>query len=264
MSQVSFLQLEALRYGRDRASDIIPPLSLNIGQQERIGLVGESGCGKSTLLKLILGVIQAQSGQIHCEGEPIRITPWRPMNHYRKLVQYIPQDPHTALPPHQTVATLLSEPIKRLKLGTPDVAMLQGAVEQVELPHSVLAQKAGELSGGQAQRVALARALIIKPKFLLADEPTSGLDLPLREQVKTLLSQVCDENQMGLLVVTHDISMVSGLCDRMLVMQQGRIIEDQPTVDALRAPNNIYTQRLLEAVPTIHANAWQPSSLLSN
>ncbi|WP_067094174.1 ABC transporter ATP-binding protein [Marinomonas atlantica] len=260
MSKVPFLELEKLRYGRDRASNIIHQLSLNIGQQERIGLVGESGCGKSTLLKLILGVIQAQSGQIHCEGEPIRIKPWRPMNHYRKLVQYIPQDPHTALPPQQTVAKLLSEPVKRLKLGTPNTQVLQRAIEQVELPHAVLTQKASELSGGQAQRVALARALIIKPKFLLADEPTSGLDLPLREQIKGLLHQVCSENHMGLLVVTHDISMVSGLCERMLVMQQGHIIEDRLTEEALRTPNNIYTQRLLEAVPTIHANTWHSPS----
>lgn len=260
MSDKPFLQLEGLRYGRDRASDIIHKLSLNIGQQERIGLVGESGCGKSTLLKLILGVISAQSGQICCAGEPIRIKPWRPMNHYRKLVQYIPQDPHTALPPQQTVAKLLAEPVKRLKLGTPNTQMLQHAIEQVELPHSVLAQKASELSGGQAQRVALARALIIKPKFLLADEPTSGLDLPLREQIKALLAQVCEDNQMGLLVVTHDISMVSGLCERMLVMQQGHIIEDRLTEEALRAPNNIYTQRLLEAVPTIPASTWHSPS----
>ncbi|RBP79570.1 ABC transporter ATP-binding protein [Marinomonas rhizomae] len=260
MTHTPFLQLKNLRYGRGRESEIIPQLSLSVEQQERIGLVGESGCGKSTLLKLILGVISAQSGQIYCEGESIRIKPWRPMNHYRKLVQYIPQDPHTALPPQQTVAKLLSEPVKRLKIGVLNTETLLRAVEQVELPHSVLKQKASELSGGQAQRVALARALIIKPKFLLADEPTSGLDLPLREQIKELLAQVCKDNQMGLLVVTHDISMVSGLCDRMLVMQQGHIIEDQLTEDALRAPNNIYTQRLLEAVPTIHASAWHSLS----
>lgn len=263
MSDKPFLQLDGLRYGRGRASDIIKSLSLTIGQQERIGLVGESGCGKSTLLKLILGVISAQSGQICCAGEPIRIKPWRPMNHYRKLVQYIPQDPHTALPPQQTVAKLLAEPVKRLKLGSVDNALLQRAVEQVDLPHSILDKKATELSGGQAQRVALARALIIKPKFLLADEPTSGLDLPLREQIKALLAQVCEDNQMGLLVVTHDISMVSGLCERMLVMQQGHIIEDQATADVLRAPNNIYTQRLLEAVPRIDATAWHsPRSII--
>lgn len=261
MSNKPFLELDGLRYGRVRHDDIIHSLSLAIAQQERIGLVGESGCGKSTLIKLMLGLLTAQAGRIYCEGEPICIKPWRPMHHYRKLVQYIPQDPHTALPPQQTVAKLLAEPIKRLKLGTPDQAMLQRAVEQVELPHSVLAQKASELSGGQAQRVALARALIIKPKFLLADEPTSGLDLPLREQIKGLLARVCDTNQMGLLVVTHDISMVSGLCERMLVMQQGRIIEDQTTASVLRAPSNIYTQRLLEAVPTIDAKGWHSPSL---
>lgn len=249
-----FLVLNALNYSYRTAKKkhtIIDSLSLSIGQQERVGLVGESGSGKSTLLKLILGLAAPQTGQIHCAGMPIIHSPWQTLKNYRRLVQYIPQDPHTALPPTQTVAKLLAEPLKRLAVGKPCQAALERAVKQVELPVSILYKKAGELSGGQAQRIALARALIIQPKFLLADEPTSGLDLPLREQIKSLLKRVCHENQMGLLVVTHDISLVSDLCERMLVMHQGQIIEDGATGEVIASPVHLYSQKLIEAVPRI-------------
>lgn len=256
---VHFLMLNAINYGyhstgwrADKAHPIINQLSLTIGQQERIGLVGESGSGKSTLLKLILGLAAPQAGQIYCAGTPIIHSSWRVLKNYRRLVQYIPQDPHTALPPSQTVAKLLAEPLKRLTAGKPCETALERAVKQVELPVSILYKKAGELSGGQAQRIALARALIIQPKFLLADEPTSGLDLPLKEQIKSLLKRVCHENQMGLLVVTHDISLVSDLCERMLVMHQGQLIEDRATHDVILSPAHAYSQRLIEAVPRIN------------
>ncbi|MEQ4953410.1 ABC transporter ATP-binding protein, partial [Klebsiella oxytoca] len=116
-------------------------------------------------------------------------------------------------------------------------------------------QRAGSLSGGQAQRVALARALIIQPDFLLADEPVSGLDLPLREQIKSLLLRVTEENRMGLLIVSHDISMLAGLCDRTLVMEAGKIIEDRPTLEMLHLPHHPHTRQLLDAVPALVTHA---------
>lgn len=255
IASAPFLRLNDLSYTVRQSGvvrHIIHDLNLAIGQHERIALVGESGSGKSTLLKLILGLALPQSGDVRCESESLRHRSWKAMKAYRRLVQYIPQDPHTSLPPQQSVARLLAEPVKRLGLGNADQAMLEQAVRQVELPPEILQRKAAELSGGQAQRIALARALIVKPKFLLADEPTSGLDLPLREQMKALLRSVCQQNGMGLLVVTHDISMASGLCDRMLVMHQGHIVEDRMTEDLLASPVTQHTQRLLDAVPQIN------------
>ncbi|MBF9003565.1 ABC transporter ATP-binding protein [Vibrio nitrifigilis] len=230
---------------------IIQDLTLAFTQHERVGLVGASGSGKSTLLKLILGVNQPSLGQLACQGEPIRKRLWHSLNWYREQVQYIPQDPQNALPPMQSVAKVLAEPVKRLKKREVTLSELIHALKQVGLTEETLNKKAGELSGGQAQRVALARALMVKPVFLLADEPTSGLDLPLREQIKTLLLEVCQQNHMGLLLVTHDMSIVSGLCDRLLVMNHGAIVEDRPTQAVLTSPQHPYTQQLLEAVPSI-------------
>ncbi|MGO1296257.1 MAG: ABC transporter ATP-binding protein [Vibrio sp.] len=243
-----FLHLANVTFA-PQATPIINDLSLTLTHKERVGLVGASGSGKSTLLKLMLGLVRPNHGTLTCQERAIDARPWRSLNWFRQQVQYIPQDPHHSLPPNQTVQQVLIEPMKRLTRATPSAKDLHNAVEQVELPHEVLQKTIGELSGGQAQRIALARALIIKPQFLLADEPTSGLDFPLREQMKTLLADVCQRHNMGLMVVTHDISMVAGLCDRLLVMNQGVIVEDRNTHEILQAPHHPYTQQLLAAVP---------------
>ena len=230
---------------------IFEDLSLSLTRYARVGLVGASGCGKSTLLKTLLGLEAPDEGAVYCDGIPVHPGSVRALRWYRRRVQYIPQDPAGSLAPNQRVADLLGEPLKHLCREKAQPARLREALEQVELSPALLERRAGELSGGQAQRVALARALIIKPDYILADEPVSGLDLPLREQIKTLLLQVTEENRMGLLMVSHDISMLAGLCDRMLVMENGRIIEDRPTMDVLNAPRQPHTRQLLHAVPVL-------------
>ncbi|MFC3024079.1 ABC transporter ATP-binding protein [Vibrio zhugei] len=243
-----YLRLSQVTFA-PHATPIIDNLSLTLHGTERVGLVGASGSGKSTLLKLMLGLYRPHQGTLHCQDRPIQAHFWQSLNWYRQQVQYIPQDPHHSLPPNQTVEQALMEPKKRLTRSLASADELRRAVEQVQLSAQVLKQTIGELSGGQAQRIALARALMVKPQFLLADEPTSGLDLPLREQMKALLTDICQRQQMGLMVVTHDISMVAGLCDRLLVMNQGVIVEDRDTNAVLHAPQHPYTQALLAAVP---------------
>ncbi|KHT28516.1 ABC transporter ATP-binding protein [Pectobacterium carotovorum] len=246
----------------DPASAIFHDLSLNLQQHERVGLVGASGCGKSTLLKTLLALEAPESGAVYCDGNLIKPGSVRSLLWYRRRVQYIPQDPAGSLAPRQRVADLLIEPLKRLR---PDEnrhangnhsARLNEVMDQVGLSVMLLDKVAGQLSGGQAQRVALARALIVRPEFLLADEPVSGLDLPLREQIKALLQQVTEQNKMGLLMVSHDISMLAGLCDRMLVMDGGRIIEDRPTTEVLASPQQAHTAHLLQAVPALSTSGY--------
>ncbi|MFJ5431135.1 ABC transporter ATP-binding protein [Pectobacterium actinidiae] len=246
----------------DPASAIFHDLSLNLQQHERVGLVGASGCGKSTLLKTLLALEAPESGAVYCDGNLIKPGSVRSLLWYRRRVQYIPQDPAGSLAPRQRVADLLIEPLKRLR---PDEirhanghssARLSEVMDQVGLSATLLDKVAGQLSGGQAQRVALARALIVRPEFLLADEPVSGLDLPLREQIKALLQQVTEQNKMGLLMVSHDISMLAGLCDRMLVMDGGRIIEDRPTTEVLASPQQAHTAHLLQAVPALSTSGY--------
>ncbi|MDY4379844.1 dipeptide/oligopeptide/nickel ABC transporter ATP-binding protein [Pectobacterium brasiliense] len=246
----------------DPASAIFHDLSLNLQQHERVGLVGASGCGKSTLLKTLLALEAPERGAVYCDGNLITPGSVRSLLWYRRRVQYIPQDPAGSLAPRQRVADLLIEPLKRLRpdevrhVNRNHSARLGDVMDQVGLSVTLLDKVAGQLSGGQAQRVALARALIVRPEFLLADEPVSGLDLPLREQIKALLQQVTEQNKMGLLMVSHDISMLAGLCDRMLVMDGGRIIEDRPTAEVLASPQQAHTARLLQAVPALSTSGY--------
>ncbi|MEQ9886626.1 ABC transporter ATP-binding protein [Pectobacterium zantedeschiae] len=243
----------------DPASAIFHDLSLDLQQNERVGLVGASGCGKSTLLKTLLALEAPESGAVYCDGNLIKPGSVRSLLWYRRRVQYIPQDPAGSLAPRQRVVDLLAEPLKRLRPDERSRANeknVRDVMDQVGLSITLLDKVAGQLSGGQAQRVALARALIVRPEFLLADEPVSGLDLPLREQIKALLQQVTEQNKMGLLMVSHDISMLAGLCDRMLVMDDGRIIEDRPTTEVLVSPEQVHTARLLQAVPALSASGY--------
>ncbi|MCL2897308.1 ABC transporter ATP-binding protein [Brenneria tiliae] len=235
----------------DPAAAIFRDLSLTLQRHERVGLVGASGCGKSTLLKTLLALDTPDSGTIHCDGHRVRPGSVRSLLWYRRRVQYIPQDPAGSLDPRQRVAALIAEPLKRLRSGENIASAIREALDQVGLSARLLDQPAGLLSGGQAQRVAMARALVTRPDFLLADEPISGLDLPLREQIKTLLRQVTSQNNMGLLMVSHDISIIAGLCERMLVMDDGRIIEDRPTAEVLASPRHRHTRRLLQAIPSL-------------
>lgn len=233
---------------------ILDDFSLTLGQHERVGLLGCSGCGKSTLLKAILALDTVDGGAVYCHGKVVRPGSARTLRWYRRQVQYLPQEPASTLPPAMRVSDILNEPLRHLGCNRNTAPSLVAALEQVELSSKVLDQRAGSLSGGQAQRVALARALIIQPNFVLADEPVSGLDLPLREQIKALLLRITEENHMGLLIVSHDISMLAGLCDRTLVMEAGKIIEDRPTLQMLHLPNHPHTRQLLDAVPGLFSH----------
>lgn len=230
-------------------------LSLSIGHHERVGLVGASGCGKSSLLKILLAMETPDGGEVFCGGSPVRPGSARSLREYRRRVQYIPQDPAGSLPPESTLSQIVAEPLKRLGYHGEILPRVREVLAQVGLNETLLNRKAGALSGGQAQRVAMARALAISPEFLIADEPVSGLDLPLRGQIKQLLHQVTQQNGMGLLMVTHDISMVAGLCERLLVMHDGQIVEDRATQDILRSPHHPHTRQLLQAIPHLPLTA---------
>lgn len=224
-------------------------LSLTLRQDETVGLVGVSGCGKSTLLNILLALNAADSGDIYCEGKSVVPGSVRSLRWYRRKVQVVMQDPAASLAPGQTVATLLAEPLRCLGIEGNIPQRIAEVMEQVALHPQLLTRTAATLSGGQAQRVAIARALVVRPAFLLADEPVSGLDLPLRAQIKTLLQQITRENRMGLLMVSHDISMINGLCERVLVMSEGGFVEQGPTAKLFSSPQHPHTRALLQAIP---------------
>ena len=164
----------------------------------------------------------------------------------------MPQDPASTLDPLMTVQKLVREPLVRLGVQGDHGEMVREALLSVGLDEKFMHRRANELSGGQAQRLAIARAIATRPDFLLADEPVSGLDLPMREAIVALLRQVSEERGTGIVVVSHDLSMVANLCERTVVMHAGEVVEDRPTRQLLADPRHPRTRELLDAIPTLH------------
>ncbi|MHA6628738.1 ATP-binding cassette domain-containing protein [Pseudonocardia sichuanensis] len=226
-------------------------VDLAVGAGERVGLVGVSGSGKSTLLRILLALDTTDAGTVEFRGRAVRPARTAALRWYRRAVQYIPQDPASSLDPRMNVADLVSEPLDRLRVPGDHRAAVTAALDRVGLPADCAVRRAGELSGGQAQRVAIARAVATGPAVLIADEPVSGIDLPLRDQVVALLERMCTDTGMGLLLVSHDLSVVAALCERTAVLAEGELVEDRPTADLLAAPEHPRTQELLDAVPDL-------------
>ncbi len=231
-------------------------IDLTLYPGERVGLVGLSGSGKTTLLRSLLAIEAPDSGSITCQDKAVRPASTAKLRWYRQAVQYIPQDPASSLDPRMSVRALVAEPLIRLRVEcNPDERAVE-ALEQVGLGTAFLKRKPYELSGGQAQRVAIARAIATRPRFLLADEPLSGLDLPVRTQVINVLRTLCEERGTGILMVSHDLSVVTRLCQRTLVMDDGRIVEDRPTAELWRAPGHHITRDLISAVSQLPTCAY--------
>ena len=221
-------------FRRKEYQRVLHDVSFDVYHGEILGLVGESGTGKSTLAKTILGQIQPESGTV---------------THYTKRPQMVFQDPFSSLNPAYTVEWILEEPLRIY--GKYDAAERKRRVREmlarVELPEEVLTAKPKELSGGQRQRVSIAVALIQRPKFIIADEPVSALDVTIQAQILQLLRQLRDELDLSFLFISHDLNVVYQLCDRVLVMKKGRIVEQGTVEEIYEHPKEEYTKQLLAA-----------------
>jgi peptide/nickel transport system ATP-binding protein len=230
-------------YGSGRGRlEAVRNASFNIDKGEIFGLVGESGCGKSTLLRAIAGLVPLAEGSIAVAGHPVD----REISG-RKLVQMVFQDPYGSLNPAHTVDKILSEPLMVQGLGSIE-RRVGNSLHEVGLGPQHRYRYPHQLSGGQRQRVAIARALITEPPVLLLDEPTSALDLSVQAEILNLLKSVSRRRNLTMLMVSHDLAVISHMCIRIAVMHEGRIIEIL-SVENLRNREAIhpYTNVLLNA-----------------
>lgn len=222
-------------------------VSFSVQPGERIGLVGVSGAGKTTLLNLLLAMDRADEGSVTCHGRPITPASVRSLRWYRRAVQYIPQDPASSLNPDMSVRELVREPLCRLRVECDHQQRVAESLEQVGLGGEFMQRRPAQLSGGQAQRVAIARAISVRPQLLLADEPLSGLDLPLQDRICGIFEHLNHCEGVALMIVSHDLSMVSRLCERSIILDKGCIIEDRPTDELFSAPRHKHTAALINA-----------------
>lgn len=229
-------------------------VNLTLPRDGILGLVGESGSGKSTTGMMALRLLEPSEGQIILEGEDITTLSPEALRPHRKRMQVVFQDSYSALDPMFTLYQTVAEPLRVHKIGSKQEQKQKALdwLERVGLHRSFGNRYPHELSGGQRQRVAIARALILEPKVLIADEPTSALDVSVKAQIINLLQDLQTEMGLSILFISHDLSVVRSLTDRVAVMFNGRIVEEAETEAIYTDARHPYTRSLLDAIPVMN------------
>ncbi|GFO56338.1 peptide ABC transporter ATP-binding protein [Geomonas sp. Red276] len=240
-------------FGEKRVLTAVAGVELAIMPGETLGIAGESGCGKSTLARLLTALMPPTEGVIRYQGKDLWKMSKGELSLFRKDVQMIFQDPFSSLNPRMRVYDIIAEPLAIHKIGSvagrrERVAKL---LERVGLSGDQLTRFPHEFSGGQRQRIGIARALAVSPKVIIADEPVSALDLSIQAQIMNLLQEVQRELKLSFLFITHDLSVLKHLSDRIAIMYLGRIVESGSRDQVLSSPLHPYTEALLSAIPSI-------------
>jgi ABC-type glutathione transport system ATPase component len=246
VSDMSFHYPRA-RLGANNEGWTLKGISLDVQPQSTLGIVGESGSGKSTLVRVMCGLLRHQRGTVRFDGRDISELRGSNSNELRRRNQIVFQNPRRSLDPRMTIRRSLSEPIRALQGHTPEEEELAGWLERVGLGREVLPRFPHQLSGGQLQRVGIARSLSVNPTILYADEPVSALDVSVQAQVLNLLMDLRDELGLTLVMVSHDLGVVSRMCAEIVVMRDGEIVECGRTDAVLGSPESDYTRALLHA-----------------
>lgn len=228
-------------------------VSFDLKRGDILGLVGESGCGKSTISRSLMGLLPVNEGQIIFDGEDLAKLPQSEWSHIRRSIQMIFQDPYASLNPRMSIGDMLAEPLRihnivPAKDVKKEVARL---LDLVQLPADAAKRYPHQFSGGQRQRIGIARALALRPQLLICDESVSALDVSIQAQILNLLKELQHEFQLSYLFISHDLNVVHYISDRVMVMKSGHIVESGEAEQVLKHPQNIYTKKLIEAMPEI-------------
>ncbi|GAB4060631.1 ABC transporter ATP-binding protein [Uliginosibacterium sediminicola] len=235
---------------KPRIVNAVDDISLRLHAGETIGIVGESGSGKSTFARCVARLIEPSAGDIFSDGRSVARASVRDLRPFRQVVQVVFQDPYRSLNPRQTVGESIIE--GPLNFGVPRAQAWAAAEELMRLVRmkpEALRRYPSEFSGGQRQRISIARALACKPKVLIADEAVSALDVSVQAQILQLLDDIQRELRIGILFITHDLRVASRICDRIVVLHQGKVVEEGPARNLFTAPQSDYTRLLMAAAP---------------
>ena len=227
-------------------------INLQIYRGEALGLIGESGCGKSTFSRVVMHLIPPTEGQVFYNGKPVT---GKDIMEFRRRVQMVFQDPYSSLDPRMNVRDIIEEPLRvHTNLSAEEkLAVVKKVLEQIELPAETLEKYPHEFSGGQRQRIGIARVLVTDPELLVCDEPVSALDVSIQASILNLFKQMQRERGLSYLFISHDLSVVKHLCDRIAVMYLGRIVELAEKKELFANTLHPYTQALMSAIPAIRA-----------
>ena len=249
--QESILRVENLSKSF-KSVQAVKAVSFEVFPGETLGLVGESGCGKSTLGRSLLRLIEPDSGKIFFKGQDLMELSPRSLREYRKKIQFIFQDPYSSLNPRQSIGEILMEPLKIFRLGNSENERKKMAFEllhKVQLLPEHFYRYPHEFSGGQRQRIGIARALALSPEFIICDESVSALDVSVQAQIINLLIRLRNELGLTLIFISHDLSVIRFISDRIIVMNQGKFEEVGSPDQIYNHPQSPYTRKLLEAIP---------------
>lgn len=252
--EVTGLAKEFVVKGKKNKIKAVDGVSFSLKAGETLGIVGESGSGKSTLGRLVLRLLEPTAGEITFDGQKISDLKPKKLRSARRQMQMIFQDPFASLDPRMTVEDLIREPLDIHKIGNDSerAELVKNIISQVGLTADALTRFPHEFSGGQRQRISIARAIITRPKLIIADEPVSALDVSIQSQILNLMLDLRREMNLTYIFISHDLSVIQHIADKVAVMYLGKIVEYAPVEEIFTRPQHPYTKALISAVPQIN------------